>query len=96
MYASQRALAARVALTDDRMRALLQALMDRGGKLSRAALAQRISAPESGLAGLLSAARRVLNVDQAAVLQVDEAGTVELNRGLLLQQFHITPAGGSR
>ena len=96
VYASQRALAARVALADDRMRALLQALMDRGGKLSRAALAQRISAPESGLAGLLSAARRVLNVDQAAVLQVDEAGTVELNRGLLLQQFHITPAGGSR
>jgi hypothetical protein len=46
---------------------------------------------------MLSAARRVLNVDQATVLLVDEvAGTVELNRVLLLQQFRIGLAGGSR
>jgi hypothetical protein len=46
---------------------------------------------------MLSAARRVLNVDQAAVLQVDEAaGTVELNRVLLMQQFRISQVGGGR
>jgi len=95
LYASQRALAARVALPDEQIRALLNALTERGGKLSKAALAQRVSAPEMRLAGMLSAARRVLNVDQAAVLQVDEAaGAVELNRVLLMQQFRISQAGG--
>jgi hypothetical protein len=97
LYASQRALAARVALPDDQVRALLNALTERGGKLSKAALAQRVSAPEMRLTGMLSAARRVLNVDQAAVLQVDEAaGTVELNRVLLMQQFRLSQAGGGR
>ena len=97
LYASQRALAARVALPDEQIRTLLNALTERGDKLSKAALAQRVSAPEMRLTGILSAARRVLNVDQAAVLQVDEAtGTVELNRVLLMQQFRITQAGGGR
>lgn len=97
LYASQRALAARVAPHDEQIRALLNALAERGGKLSRAALAQRVSAPEMRLTGMLSAARRVLNVDQAAVLQVDEStGTVELNLVLLMQQFRITHAGGGR
>jgi hypothetical protein len=97
LYASQRALAARVALPDEQIRALLNALTERGGKLSKAALAQRVSAPEMRLAGMLSAARRVLNVDQAAELQVDEAaGAGELNRVLLMQQFRITQVGGVR
>jgi len=97
VYASQRSLAARVAPPDEQIRKLLTALAERGGMLSRAALAQRLSMPEIRLGGMLSAARRVLNVDQAAVLQMDEAaGTVELNRVLLLQQFRITATGGSR
>lgn len=97
VYASQRSLAARVAPPDDQMRKLLTALAERGGKLSRAALAQRLSVPEIRLSGMLSAVRRILNVDQATVLLVDEsAGIVELNRTLLLQQFRITPARGDR
>jgi hypothetical protein len=75
---------------------LLEALAERGGKLSKVALAQRMAWRESGLGGSLSAVRRVLNVDQADVLRVDEAaGTVELNRALLLQQFGIEGQGGS-
>lgn len=94
VYASQRSLAARVAPPDEQIRKLLSALGERGGKLSRAALAQRLSVPEVRLGGMLSAVRRILNVDQAMVLGVDEAaGTVELNRMLLLQQFRITPTG---
>lgn len=90
IYASQRQLAARVALPDDKMRLLLTALSERGGKLSRTALAQRLSLPEIRLGGMLSAVRRMLNVDQAPVLMVDEAaGTVELNITLLLQQFRV-------
>lgn len=97
VYASQRSLAARVAPPDDQMRKLLTALAERGGKLSRAALAQRLSVPEIRLNGMLSAVRRVLNVDQATVLLVDEtAGTVELNRALLMQQFRISQNGDGR
>jgi hypothetical protein len=90
LYASQRQLAARVAPSDDTMRLLLISLSDRGGKLSRAALAQRLALAELRLGGLLSAVRRILNADQAAVLTVDEtAGTVELNQTLLAQQFRL-------
>jgi hypothetical protein len=97
IYASQKQLAARVALPDDKMRLLLVSLSERGGKLTRAALAQRLGLPEVRLGGLLSAVRRMLNVDQAPVLTVDEsAGTVELNRALLLQQFRVPAQGVPR
>jgi hypothetical protein len=97
IYASQKQLAARVALPDDKMRLLLVSLSERGGKLTRAALAQRLTLPEVRLGGLLSAVRRMLNVDQAPVLTVDEsAGTVELNRALLLQQFRVPTQGAPR
>ena len=97
IYASQRQLAARVALPDDRMRLVLVSLSERGGKLSRAALAQRLALPEARLGGLLSAVRRMLNVDQAMVLTMDEsAGIIELNRPLLLQQFRGGTHGALR
>ena len=90
VYASQRQLAARVALPDPQLRALLLALAQRGGKLSRTALARHLAVPEMRLSGMLSAVRRVLNVDQAPVVQVDEnAGTIELNQALLIKQFRL-------
>lgn len=96
-YASQKQLAARVAIPDEKMRMLLAALVDRGGKLSRAALAQRLALPEIRLGGMLSAVRRMLNVDQAPVLVIDEAaGTVELNIALLQQQFRVGAPGAQR
>lgn len=96
-YASQRQLAARVALPDEKMRALLTALSERGGKLSRTALAQRLSLPEIRLSGMLSAVRRMLNVDQAPVVVIDEAaGIVELNIALLKQQFRVVDDGDQR
>ena len=46
---------------------------------------------------MLSAVRRILNVDQATVLLVDEtAGTIELNQSLLLQQFRIIQTRGAQ
>lgn len=97
VYASQRQLAARVALPDEQMRRLLKALDERGGKLSRAALAQRLGVAELRLGGMLSAARRMLNVDQASVLTVDEAaGMVEVNQLLLRQQFRLPSTGSAR
>lgn len=97
IYASQRQLAARVAIADDKMRLLLEALSERGGKMSRTALASRLSLAEVRMGGLLSAVRRMLNVDQAAVLTVDEAaGLIELNESLLYQQFKLPKQRGAR
>jgi hypothetical protein len=94
VYASQRQLAARVTLPDEQMRRLLISLEERGGKLSRPALAQRLGVPELRLGGVLSAARRLLNVDQFPILVVDElSGTVEFNRNLLDQQFGLHGPG---
>lgn len=89
-YLAQKALAARVAPADADVRSLLDALTARGGKLSKAALAQRLGMSAMRISGFVNAAKRVLNVDQAAVLVLDEtAGTVELNRELLSRQFRV-------
>lgn len=90
VYQSQKQLAARVALPDDKMRLLLEALSERGGKQSKTLLASRLGVAELRISGLLTAARRVLNVDQASVLAVDEqSGFVELNLPLLKQQYSL-------
>jgi hypothetical protein len=89
-YQQQKQLAARVAPTDQDMRRLLEALDGRGGKLSKAALAQRLGLPLVRLSGFVNAARRVLNVDQSAILSLDETNAVvELNRELLEVQFQL-------
>ena len=90
-YLAQKALAARVAPADADVRSLLDALAARGGKLSKAALAQRLGMPAMRISGFVNAAKRVLNIDQTAVLVLDEtAGTVALNRDLLSRQFRVT------
>jgi hypothetical protein len=89
-YKTQRAMAARVAPADEDIRRLLEALAERGGKLSKAAVATRLALPPLRVTGFLSAARRVLNIDQSAVLVVDEpSGTIELNQSLLRVQFEL-------
>lgn len=96
IYAAQKQLAARVALSDEQMRNLLLALDERGGRLGRLALAQRLAIPEMRVSGMVSAARRVLNLDQADILQVSDADqSVTLNRALLMRQFGL-PVVGSK
>jgi hypothetical protein len=90
VYAAQRLLAARAAPPDAQMRRLLKAMAERGGKLSRRALAQRLDLPPVRLSGFLMLARRALNVDQKPVLSIDEeSGTIVLDRGLLEEQFRL-------
>jgi hypothetical protein len=90
-YTAQKALAARVAPADAEVRSCWRHWQARGGKLSKAALAQRLGMPAMRISGFVNAAKRVLNVDQAAVLVLDEtAATVELNRELLARQFRVT------
>lgn len=85
-YAAQRRLAGRGAPAEDQVRSLLCAVAARGGKLSQAGLAQALSAPLLRVGGLVNAARRVLNLDQAQVLAID-GDEVVLNERLLRVQF---------
>ena len=90
LFVEQRRQAARTALPDERIRAILAALDARGGKLTGSALAESLGVPLFRLGGIVSALRRVLNVDGYAVLSVDESSeTVELNRDLLDAQFGL-------
>ena len=90
LFAEQRRQAARTALSDERIRAILTALDARGGKLTGPALAEGLGVPLFRLGGIVSALRRVLNVDGYAVLSVDESSeTIELNRDLLDAQFGL-------
>ena len=90
LFAEQRKQAARTALPEERIRAILTALDARGGKLTGPALAESLGVPLFRLGGIVSALRRVLNVDGYAVLSVDESSeTIELNRDLLVTQFGL-------
>ena len=58
--------------------------------MTRVALAQKLDMPLVRLPGVLSAVKRVLNIDQSQVLNVDEAvDVVELNITLLRKQFRL-------
>ena len=87
-YAVQRRLAGRGAPADDQVRPLLAALAQRGGRLSRVGLAQAMSQPVLRVPGLVNAARRVLNLDQAQVLQMD-GDDIVLDEALLRTQFEL-------
>jgi hypothetical protein len=69
---------------------LLQALDKRGGRLSQTALAQALRQPVVRMGGLVSAAARVLNVDQSRVLHLDRVSqTITLEKSLLERQFEL-------
>ncbi|MHA7838243.1 MAG: BREX-2 system phosphatase PglZ, partial [bacterium] len=88
--ATQRSKSARIHLPDERLREILSALDERGGKLTRAALAKKLGVAPLRVGGIVSALRRVLNVEGYDVLSVDEASdTIELNRSLLETQFGL-------
>ncbi len=90
LFGAQRKQAARTALSEERIRTILETLDQRGGKLTGAALAERLRVPPFRLGGIVSAMRRILNVDGYDVLSLDETSeTVELNRDLLEAQFGL-------
>lgn len=90
VYQRQAGLAGRTSLSPDLLRAILGALQDRGDRILKSALAQRIGQPEFRVPGLVASLRRVMNVDGYPVITFEEAsGTVCLNRQLLKTQFEI-------
>ena len=77
--------------SDDVFAKLLDALDRRGGKMTSVALARAIDFPPMRLPGLLAKVQRMLNIDGYSVLSLDDTSdTIELNRDLLLKQFHLT------
>ena len=90
LFAAQRAQSARTALPDERIRTILTELDRRGGRLTAPALAARLGVPPFRLGGIVSALRRILNVEGYDVLSIDETSeTVALNRDLLDTQFGL-------
>jgi hypothetical protein len=89
-YAAQKRLAGRIAPPDETVAELLRALDERRGRLTETALAKVMHQPIIRIGGLISATARVLNVDQAPVLQLDRrSATVTLDRALLERQFEL-------
>jgi hypothetical protein len=88
IYVAQRRLAGRGVPEDDLVSRILTALAMRGGRMTRAGLSQALEIPIFRLGGLVSATRRVLNVDQAQILR-DDGDDVVLDLALLRAQFAI-------
>jgi hypothetical protein len=89
-YKAQKKLVGRAAPRDSEVERFLTALQERGGKLTRNALAVRLGHAPVRLGGWIAVVRRLVNVDGYAVLSVDPVSdTVELNLELLRKQFEI-------
>lgn len=90
-YKTQRKLAGRVLVTDDKIAALIDAL-DRAdaGRLPMPMVAQSLGVPETRLPGALAQIRQLLNVEGYAVLSTDaRTRAVALDEGLLREQFEV-------
>lgn len=89
-FANQARLAGPTAPRPELIITFLKALDERGGRMIKKALAQKIGQPELRINGIIAAMRRLLNVDGYGVLSVDEASqTVILNLDLLKVQFGL-------
>lgn len=90
VYADQKRLCGRSAPTEEVLQRLLQAIDERGGKITSVALARAIQMPMFRLPGLLALAQRIFNVDGYDVLSRDNVSdTIQLDRALLLKQFDL-------
>jgi hypothetical protein len=87
-YVAQRRLAGRGVPADPQVRAVLCALSARGGRMSQDGLAQALAVPKLRVGGIVNAARRVLNLDQAQVLSLAD-NEVVLDERLLRTQFQL-------
>jgi hypothetical protein len=90
IFANQVRLAGPTVPKPELITTFLKAIDERGGRMLKKALAQKIGQPELRMNGIIAAMRRLLNVDGYGVLSMDEASqTVMLNLDLLKVQFGI-------
>jgi hypothetical protein len=89
-YEEQKGSHGRFQGADEQVRAFLSSLAGMGGQATKPALSKKMEIPVFRLVSLLSAVRRLLNVDGYPVLDVDEtSATISLNRDLLEKQFGV-------
>jgi hypothetical protein len=87
-YAQRRG--TRAPLPDDRVAALLDALIAGGGRATLEALAAHADVPAHRIHGTVTALRKLLQVEGYPVLTMDPDGeTVVLDRSLLIEQFGL-------
>jgi hypothetical protein len=96
-FAAQRRLLARAYSGDELFKQLLSQLDARGGRMTKPALARALAYPPFRMAGLLTQAQRLFNVDGYPVITVDvESDTVSFERRTLLVQFGISDTGSDQ
>jgi hypothetical protein len=88
VLAAQRRRATRAALADERLRALLSAMVARGGRMTLSGLAERLGIPAGRISSTIAAASQLLNFDGYQVLFID-GDDVVLEEALLVTQFEV-------
>jgi hypothetical protein len=90
VYADQRRRSGRSAPDDERVRAIVAALLRNDGRLHSSTLAGITHIPEVRLRNVLAAVRKLLNVEGYDVVGVDvDQVTIVLDVALLREQFHL-------
>lgn len=80
----------RAPLPDERVAALLRVLLANGGRATLDSLAAQAGVPAHRIAGMITALRKLLQVEGYPVLTMDPDGeTVKLDGALLVEQFHL-------
>lgn len=93
VWKAQRAIAGRVALTDDQCADLIDALAAAPGtRLALSAVARVLGIPDARTLGAISQLQKLLNVEGYAVVRQDQ-GVLVLDPGLLAEQFGVTSQG---
>ena len=88
MLQAQRQRVVRAAVPDDRLKALLSTICSRGGRITVAAVAERLSIPFGRVSSTVAAAAQLLNFDGYQVL-FTEGDEVVLNEAMLVTQFDL-------
>lgn len=93
LYAAQADAAGKMRVDDQRVRAILLALAERGDSLTEAALAAKLQLPRPRVTGSLTGLRRTLNLDGVEAIEIDAASrTVRVNWSILARQFGLEEA----
>ena len=89
-FSAQKQIAGRAVPSDADFRKILQAIEDRKGKITSAALARSIGIAPSRLRTTFSLLQRVLNIDGYSIIRRDDSSdSIELDRNSLLRQFGL-------
>ncbi|MFM7165475.1 MAG: hypothetical protein ACKO3T_09530 [Planctomycetaceae bacterium] len=89
-FEEQQKNAGRIRLNREEFARILQAINDRGGRTTVAALSHQLNISLHRLDGRLAIFQRVLNMDGSVIFRRDHASdTVEIDRNLLQRQFEL-------